>query len=153
MSHPAYLAPQMEVTEFICILNVVISDVFVDNFPGYLIWSTPTVIRIKIGSYLYVFTSNTMLKYMTVFPTGILLCVKNWIVFVPFWNFPENLSASHPNSFDSPFFQRSLVFSPLNPLNTCIVVSPLCLGPQLCWLGNRIMVNIQPVWPCYDLQL
>ena len=44
-------------------------------------------------------------------PTGILLHLTKQILFVPFCNFPGNTSASHPNSFDSPFFQMSLVFS------------------------------------------
>ena len=38
-------------------------------------------------------------------PTGKLLHAKKWIVFVPFWNFPGNLSAICPNYFGGPFFQ------------------------------------------------
>ena len=50
-------------------------------------------------------------EYVTVCTTGILLRATKRIVFIPFVTFPGNPSASRPNSFDGPFFQRSLVFS------------------------------------------
>ena len=80
MSHPAYLLPRVEITERICILNVVISDIFVVTFPGYSIQFTPTVIRTLIGYYLCGHTSTNMREYLTMRPTGILMCATKLIV-------------------------------------------------------------------------
>ena len=73
MSHPGYLAPRMEITALMCILNVVRSDVFVITFPIYSIRVPPTMIRSRFVSYLCVRMLNTMCEYVTVCPTGILL--------------------------------------------------------------------------------
>ena len=111
MSHPAYIAPYVEITVFICILKVVISAVFVVTFPGYSIQFPPAVSRTRIGSSLRGRTLTTMCEYLSVHPTGILFLVIKQIVFVPFLNFPADPSAIRPNYFDSPFCQRSLVFT------------------------------------------
>ena len=110
MSRPSYLAPCVKITELICILDVVRSAVFVVTFPVCSIQFPPTVRRILIGCYFFGLISTIISDYVTVCPTGILLPATKWIVFVPFFTFPGNPSASHPNSFDSPFFKRSLVF-------------------------------------------
>ena len=51
------------------------------------------------------------------------------------------------------YISLDLFFSPLNPLNNCIVVASLCLGPQIYCLGTRVTVNLQFMWPCYALRL
>ena len=109
MSHLEYLAHCVEITELICILNVVRSSVFGVTFTGYSIWFIATVIWTLIGSSLCVRISTTIHEYVTLRPTGILLCVTKLILFVPFFTFPGNPSASRPNSFENPFYRRSLV--------------------------------------------
>ena len=103
MYHPEYLAPRVEITELICILNVMRSSVFVVAFTGYPIRFAPTTSRNLIRSSFCGFTSNTMFDYVTVRSTGILLRAIKRIVFFPFFTFPGNLSASRPNFFDIPF--------------------------------------------------
>ena len=102
--------PRVGITELMCILNVVISAIFVVTFLGYSIRIFPTVIRTRIRSYLCGCTSAIMREYETLCPTGILLRTKKLIVSVPFCTFPVNISVSRPNYFDSLFFQRSIFF-------------------------------------------
>ena len=109
MSHPAYLAPRVEVTELICILKVVRSAIFVVTFTIYSIIFPPTVSLTLMVSYFCGSTLTTMCEYVTVCPTGILVRALLKRVFVPFSTFPGNMSASLPNYFDNPFFQRYLV--------------------------------------------
>ena len=110
MSHTEYLSPRLKITELMCILNVVRYDTFVVTFPIYSIQFPPTVSRNQIDSYLCGCTSNKLCEYVTVNPPIILLRAKKRIVFVPFFIFLGDLSASRPNSFDNPFCQRSLVY-------------------------------------------
>ena len=131
------------------ILNVVRSAIFVNNSPGYSIQFPLTVRRTRIGSSFDGFTLTTIREYVTVHPTGIFLRATKQIVFVPFWTFPGNPSTNPQNYFDSPFFQRSIVFILLTALNLCILVSPLFMGPQLSWLGTRVTIHIKLVFPCY----
>ena len=83
MSHPAYLAPRLEITELICILKVVRSAVFVVTFPVYSILFPPTVRCTPIGYFLCGRTSTKMCEYVTMLLTGIFLHATNWIVFIP----------------------------------------------------------------------
>ena len=94
MSHKEHLAPYVEMTELIYILNMEISSVFVVTFPGYLIQPPPTVSLTQFGSYLYVHTLTSMCEYVTVCPTGILLRATKGIVYVPFCNCTDNISVS-----------------------------------------------------------
>ena len=73
MSHPAYIAPRVEITELICILNVVRSSVFVVIFPGYSIQPPPTVSRSRTRSSFFDRTLTTLCAYVTINTTGILL--------------------------------------------------------------------------------
>ena len=66
-------------------------------------------------------------------------------------DFPCNSYAVRPNSFDIPFSQRSLVSPVLTALSICIVVSPLCLGPQLSWIVTMLTVDPQFVLACCAL--
>ena len=84
MSHPEYLKPRLEITELICILNVVRSAVFVVTFTVYSIRFPPTVSRNLIGSYFCGCMANTMHDYVTMLTTGIYFCVTKPIVFVFF---------------------------------------------------------------------
>ena len=111
MSSPAYLEPRMEITEFMCILNVVRSAVFVVTIPTYSIQFIHTVRGTIIRNSFWGRISNTMRDYVTVCPTGVLLYVTKLIVLVPFCTLPGNTLASFPNSFVGPFFQMSRVFS------------------------------------------
>ena len=110
MYHPEYLALCAEITELICIFNMVRSAVFVINFPGYSIKFTPTVSCNQIGSNFCGRNSTTMREYVTVRPTGIFLRAKKRILFINFSTFPGNLSESRPHSFENQFHQRYLVY-------------------------------------------
>ena len=109
MSHPEYPVPCVEIMELVCILNVVRSAVFVVIFPLYSILFPPKISRTQIGYSFYGRTLTTMREYVTVRLNGIFLCATKRIVFVPFFTFPGNPSASRPNSFDNPF-SRGLLF-------------------------------------------
>ena len=143
----------VEITEFICILNVVKSTVLVETFTVYSMQFPPTVRRTWIGSSFYGRTPTTICEHVTMRPTGMLLRVKKRIVFVPLWNFPGNPSAIWPNSFDIQFSQRSIFILLLNAFTTCNELSPLCLGQKRSWLGTMVTVNPQFVWPCCTLWL
>ena len=109
MTYLEYHVPCVDITELVCILNLVISTVFFVTIPGYSNRFPPILIPNQIRYSLCGRTSTTMREYVTVHPTGILLRATKQISFVPFFTFPDNLSASRPNSFDKPIFQRSLV--------------------------------------------
>ena len=64
----------------------------------------------RIGSSYCGHMSTIICEYVTMHPTGIVLRATKQTVFVLLCNFPGNLSASRPNSFDTPYFQRSIVF-------------------------------------------
>ena len=118
----------MEITELICILNVVISAAFAITFPGYSI-IFPSAVRLTlIGSSLSDFTSTTMRDYVNMRPTGILLHATKRIVFVPFSIFLEiRLHVVHiPLTIR---FSRGVLFIfLLIALDICNVVFTLCLG-------------------------
>ena len=99
----------MEITELICILNVVRYAVFVVTFTVYAIRFPPTVSRTLISCFFCVCTSTAMRDYVAMCLSGIVLRATKQIVFVLFFNFPGNPSASRPNYFEYPVFQRSLV--------------------------------------------
>ena len=96
--------PRVEITEFICILNMVKYAILVDTFLGYSMKFPPTVRRTQIGSYFCGCTSTTMHVYRTVRPTVMLLHVTKRIMFVPLWDFSGDPSVGRPNSFDRIFF-------------------------------------------------
>ena len=98
VSHPAYLAPPVEIMELICILKLVRSAVFVVTFPEYSIQFNPTVSLTLIGYSLFGLTSTTIRDYVSVRPTGILLHATRRILFVPLLTFPINPCASSPHS-------------------------------------------------------
>ena len=89
----------------ICILNLVRSAVFFVTFPGYSIRFSLIVSCTIIGSSLCGRTLTTMHEYVTVHTAVILVRVKKRTVFVRFYTFPSNPSAS------SLFFQRYLIFN------------------------------------------
>ena len=84
MSHMAYIAYRVEIMEFLCILKVVRSAVFVVTCTGNLIIFTPTVSYTMVGYSLCFSTSDTMCEYVTMRPTGILLRATKRIALVPF---------------------------------------------------------------------
>ena len=97
--------------ELIYILNVVISAVFVVNFPGYPIRSPPSVICTQIGSSSCSFTLTKMRDYLTLHPTSILSRSIKQIVFVHFFTFLCNQSATCRDSFDNSFSRGLFSFS------------------------------------------
>ena len=100
----------MEITGFICILNVVRSAVLIDTLPGYSMQFPLTVSQTRIISSFCCCMPTTMRKYVTAHPTDILLRATKLIVFVPFSDFPGSPFAGHIFFFDSPFCQRYLDF-------------------------------------------
>ena len=103
MYHPEYFAPREKIMELMCILHAARYAVFVVTFPRYYIRLPPTVICTNIGSSLCGCMLTNMREYVTVHPTGILLCMIKQIVFVTLYTFPGNPSVISPNYFDSPF--------------------------------------------------
>ena len=84
MSHPAYLAPHVEITEFMGIFRVVRYAVFVVIFPGYSVRLPPAVSCTMIGYSFCGSKSIIMRDYLTMHPTGIFLCATKRMVFIIF---------------------------------------------------------------------
>ena len=129
------------------------SAVLVDTtFPGYWMQFTPIVRRHRIESSFCGCTLTTINEYIAVLPTGMMLCVTRLIVFVPLWTFPDNLSASCPNYFDSPLFQRYLDFSSFNWIRSLYWSINTVSGLKWRWLGTMVTVHIKFACPCHELQ-
>ena len=110
MPHTLYLAPCVEITELICVLNVLSSAIFVITFTEYSVWFTPSMSLTQIG-YSFCGRTLTMVRdYVTTSYTDILLRAtkKNRVCYL--FNFHCDLSAFHTNYLYSPFFQWYLLF-------------------------------------------
>ena len=151
MFHMAYLEPRVEITELIRILNVMRSDIFVDTFPRSSIWFPSTLRRNKNGSSFCGLMLNTMHKYVTVRPTGILLRTTKWIVLLLFWLLLTVHLWVVQIHLIFCFARGIFLFLLLLALNPCTLVYPLCMYQQLIWIDTRVRVHFKSVWPCYVL--